>query len=165
MAAFAIALDDPRRDDVRALLARHLAFCHAESPPEHVFALDLEGLLDPAVSFFSLRDADGTLLCVGALKEMGSSHAEIKSMHTAAEARGRGAGRAMVDHLLALARSRGISRVSLETGSQNSFAPARKLYERAGFAYCGPFGDYPDSEHSMFMTIELDRGIAAQRTT
>src|SRR5262249_9162541 len=119
-----IAVDDPRRDDVRALLERHLAFCNEHSPPEDVHALDLQGLLDPAVTFISAR-RHGALLGIGALKELDVVHGELKSMHTAAAARGRGVGRALVDQLVGLARERGYRRVSLETGSMDAFEPAR----------------------------------------
>jgi putative acetyltransferase len=154
MPAPQIAPDDPRRGDVRALLARHLAFAAAASPPESVFALDVDGLLDPAVTFFGCRSG-GELLGVGALKELDAEHAELKSMHTAEAARGQGIGGAMVAHLLSVARERGYRRVSLETGSMVEFAPARSLYERAGFRACGPFGGYPASPHSTFMTLDL----------
>jgi putative acetyltransferase len=146
-----IAVDDPRRDDVRALLEQHLAFARSITPPEQVYALDLEGLLDPTITFFSIR-ADGELLGVGALKQLDPDHAEVKSMHTATAARRRGVGRAMVDHLLAVAAERGVSRVSLETGTMDAFGPARSLYAEAGFAPCAPFGDYEESPTSAFMT-------------
>ncbi len=151
-----IGPDDPRADDVRALLARHLAFAHATSAPEDVFALDVDALVDPAVDFFSYREEDGgAVLGVGALKRIDDGHAEIKSMHTAAEARGRGVGRAMVEHLLAVARERGFSRVSLETGAGPAFAPARALYAGAGFVPCGAFGPYEPSDRSAYMTREV----------
>lgn len=149
-----IGYDDPRAPDVRALLVAHLAFARATSPPEDVHALDVEGLLDPSVSFFGLR-VDGELLAVGALKRLSPSHAEVKSMHTAAHARGGGRARAMLMHLLSVARSEGFSRVSLETGSMAEFAPARALYASAGFVECAPFGDYVPSPHSSFMTLAL----------
>ena len=151
-----IEVDDPRRDDVRALLGRHLAFAHATTPAEDVHALDLDGLLRPEITFFSLRES-GAVLGVGALKELDPAHGEIKSMHTAAAARGRGVARALLDHLLALAAVRGYRRVSLETGSMEAFAPARALYAGAGFVPCGPFGDYRESPSSAYMTLELRR--------
>jgi putative acetyltransferase len=150
-----IAIDDPRADDVRRLLARHLAFAHETTPPEGVFALDIEGLVDPAVTFFSYR-VNGDVLGVGALKEFDGRHGEVKSMHTAETARGRGIGRAIVDHLIGVARQRGYRALSLETGSGPAFAAARRLYASAGFTPCGPFGDYPDSPTSAFMTLSLD---------
>ncbi len=151
---FTIAAEDPARPDVRALLERHLAFCHAVTPLEHAFVLDLDGLRDPAITVFALR-RDDELLGVGALKELDPAHGEIKSMHTAAEARGLGVGRAMVDHLVATAAARGYARVSLETGTMDAFAPARALYANAGFEPCGPFGDYAESADNTFMTLVL----------
>ena len=140
---------------MRALLERHVAFALSTTPPEHSFALDVDGLLDPAITFFSFR-ADGELLGVGAIKQLDPEHAEIKSMHTAAAARERGIGRAVLNHLLGIARSRGYRRVSLETGTMAEFAPARALYESAGFVACGPFADYRPSEDNHFMTLVLD---------
>jgi putative acetyltransferase len=155
MAGFTVAPDDPRAADVHALLAAHLAFTTAQSPPEDMHALDLDGLLRPDISFFSIRD-HGALLGIGALKQLDARHVELKSMHTAVAARGRGVGRAMVLHLLAVSRARGCTRVSLETGSMASFAPAQALYESVGFEVCGPFGDYVPSPNSTFMTLSLE---------
>lgn len=154
MGPFVIAIDDPRREDVQALLRRHLVFAHENSPPEDVHALDISGLLDPAVTFYAARN-DGGVLAIGALKDLGDRHGELKSMHTAAEVRGRGLGRAMVTHLVAEARARGHRRVSLETGSMDAFLPARNLYTSAGFTPCGPFADYSPSRNSTFLTLIL----------
>jgi putative acetyltransferase len=139
---------------VRALLERHLAFSRAVTPPGHVHALDVAGLVDPAVSFFSARRG-GALLGVGALKQLDPSHGELKSMHTAEAARGQGVGRAMVDHLLSIARVRAYRRVSLETGTMDAYAPARALYAKVGFLPCDPFGEYTANPHSTCMTIAL----------
>ncbi len=127
----------------------------SHSPPENVFALDVSGLLDPAVTLYGYR-RDGDLLAIGALKFLGSRHGELKSMHTAAEARGAGIGRAMLNHLIGVARDRGYQRLSLETGSMAGFAPARALYASAGFTECGAFAGYEPSPHSMFMSLSLD---------
>jgi putative acetyltransferase len=154
MADGVIAPDDPRSEDVRLLIARHLAFARSVTPPEDVHALDLDGLVEPGLSFFSYR-ADGELLAIGALKHLDDEHAEVKSMHTAEAARGRGIGRAMLDHLLVVARERGYRRVSLETGAMDAFIPARALYRCAGFEPTGPFGDYGPSPNSAYMTLEL----------
>jgi ubiquinone/menaquinone biosynthesis C-methylase UbiE/GNAT superfamily N-acetyltransferase len=151
-----ISIDDPRAEDVRELLERHLAFASLHTPPEDVHALDIDGLVDPGVTFFSFRRG-GELLGVGALKHLDEGHAEVKSMHTTEAARGRGIGRAIVDHLVGVARDRGYRRVSLETGSMQAFAPARSLYLSAGFAPCGAFGDYTPSRNSAYMTLSLDR--------
>lgn len=155
MSGVRIAVDDPRRDEVRRLLAWHLEFAHANSPPQDVHALDVEGLLDPSLTFFSGRDDDGHVVVVGALKELDAQHGELKSMHTAVEARGRGLGRAMLQHLLDVAAERGYRRVSLETGTPDAFVAARTLYESAGFAPCEPFADYFDSPNSVCMTRTL----------
>jgi len=150
-----IAIDDPRAADVRVLLERHLTSSRGNSPPGADHALDVDELVDPTITFFSFR-RDGELQGVGALKILSADHAELKSMHTAEAARGRGIGRAMVDHLVGLARARGISRVSIETGSQPAFAPARALYASAGFQPCDAFGDYEPSPNSAFMTRLVD---------
>jgi putative acetyltransferase len=150
-----IAPDDPDAPDVRRLLAAHLDFAHRHSPPEDVYALDTAALRAPDITFFSAR-IDGELLGVGALRELDATHAEIKSMHTTTPARGRGVGRAMLDHLLAFAGSRGCTRVSLETGTMAAFAAARTLYASAGFVACEPFGDYRVSPNSVCMTIGVE---------
>jgi putative acetyltransferase len=153
-----ISVDDPRRPDVRALLQRHLEFSLEQTPPEHSFALDSDGLLDPAITFFSVR-SPGELLGIGAIKQLDPEHAEIKSMHTAGAARGRGVGRAMLAHLLGVARARGCRRVSLETGTMEAFAPARALYSSVGFVPCEPFGEYERTKDNYFMTLVLDAGL------
>jgi putative acetyltransferase len=149
-----IAVEDPRADDVQSLLVVHLAFANDHSPPEDVHALDLEALCAPSVTFFTAR-RNGLLVGVGALKELDSTHAELKSMHTAAAARGQGVGAAMVGHLLAVSRERGYQRVSLETGTPAAFTPAQRLYAAAGFERCPPFADYTNSGFSVCMTLVL----------
>jgi putative acetyltransferase len=150
-----ISVDDPRKPDVRALLERHLTFCRSETPPEHSFALDVDALVQPGIAFYSYRDSDGTVLGVGAIKELDPAQAELKSMHTAAEARGRGVGRAILGHLLSVARSRGYRRVSLETGTTPGFTAARALYASAGFVPAEPFADYVRTEDNTFYTLAL----------
>lgn len=154
METWTVQVDDPRNDDVIALLERHLVFARTVTPPGDVHALDLDGLLDPSVTFFSLRD-DGALLAIGAIKELDPTHVELKSIHTAEEARRMGVGRALVERLIQVARERGASRISLETGSMDEFAPSRTLYSRLGFTECAPFAGYVPSRNSTFMTLEL----------
>jgi putative acetyltransferase len=149
-----ISLDDPRAPDVRRLLEVHLGFARAQTPPEDAHALDADGLLDPAVTFFSFR-REGVLLAVGAIKRLDREHAEVKSMHTVQAARGQGIGRRMLEHLVAAARERGYLRLSLETGSMAAFAPARSLYAAAGFTPCEAFGEYRPSANSTYMTLYL----------
>lgn len=146
-----IAPDDPLRPDVLALLEGHLADMRATSPPESVHALDAEALTASRVTFWTARD-EGTLLGCAALADLGGGGGEVKSMRTAPASRGRGVAAALLGHLLDTARERGYARVSLETGSQDFFAPARRLYARHGFEVCGPFGSYRDDPHSTFMT-------------
>lgn len=152
---FAIDRADPRDARVRALVERHLTFGRSFTPLEDAHALGVDQLLDPAIVLFAARGVDEEVLAVGALKEIAPDHGELKTMHTAEAARGRGVGRAMLAHLLAEARRRGYRRVSLETGSMDAFAPARALYEGAGFAPCGPFAGYRRSLHSVYLTIAL----------
>jgi putative acetyltransferase len=155
MDGLVIAVDDPRADDVQQLLRRHLDFAHDHTPLANVHALDVSGLLDPAVTLFSARD-DEQLLAIGALRQLEDQHGEIKSMHTAAEARRRGVGRAMVEHLITVARERGYRRVSLETGTGEAFRPAQALYAAVGFGPCPPFGDYHVTPDNTFLALELD---------
>lgn len=149
-----IAPELPSNVDVVELLERHLGFARATSPACHVHALDLDGLLDPSVTFLTAR-REGELLGVGAIRELAVDHGELKSMHTRSSSRGSGVGRAMVTALLDIARSRHYRRVSLETGTQPAFAPARALYLDSGFVPCPPFGDYTANEHSACMTLML----------
>lgn len=155
-----IEAEDPRSADIVALLETHLELMRRTSPPGHVHALDLDGLVRADITFFAARDG-GELLGVGALRDLGaanraeSGHGEIKSMHTAEAARGRGVGRALVEHCIALANERGWSRLSLETGTMDTFAAARGLYESLGFVECAPFGSYTVNQYSVCMTLEL----------
>jgi putative acetyltransferase len=150
-----IAVADPNADDVRALLERHLTFARGESPPEHVHALAAGAWTDPDLTLFGAR-RDGLLLGVGAVRRLDDTHAELKAMHTRAEARGQGVGQAMLTHLLRVAEARGYRRVSLETGTMEAFAPARALYGRAGFRPCPPFGPYTVNPYSVCLTLVLD---------
>lgn len=149
-----IAVEDPAGPEVAAFLGEHLADMYATSPPESVHALDVEALRGPTVTFWTARSQGGLLGC-GALKEIGPDHGEIKSMRTAAAVRGQGVGAALLEHVVATARVRGYTRLSLETGTQEYFAPARRLYLRGGFAECGPFGNYTLDPSSAYFTREL----------
>jgi putative acetyltransferase len=140
--------------DVQALLDFHFAEMRKTSPPEACHVLPINGLRDPAVTFWSARD-DGKLVGIGALKELATDHGEIKSMRTAPPAVGRGVGRALLSHIVTAARSRGYQRLSLETGSTEPFAAALRLYESEGFVPCGPFGSYQDTPFTRFFTREL----------
>ncbi len=151
-----ISLDDPHAPDVSALLDAHLADMHAESPPESVHALPHGALAAPDVAFWTAR-ADGRLLGCGALKALARAEGEVKSMRTSPDARGRGVASAVLARILDEAARRGYSRVLLETGTQDYFAPARRLYLRHGFVECGPFAAYQPDPLSAFMALDLRR--------
>jgi putative acetyltransferase len=150
-----ITLESPTGPDLRLLFERHTAAMHAETPPESIHMMDAGELAVPEVTFFVMRDG-GIPVGMGAFKRIDRGHAEIKSMHIVAEARGRGLARVMLDHLMSAARAAGFTRLSLETGVEPGFAPARTLYERAGFAACGPFEGYFLDPNSLYMTRLLD---------
>lgn len=154
VAGLRFQIDDLTGEATRALVAHHLTGMHASSPPESVFALDIDGLRHPDVTFFSARAGDEVVV-IGALKRIDETAGELKSMRVADDHLGTGAGRAMLRHLVAEARSRGMRTVWLETGSPDDFLPARRLYESEGFVECGPFGDYPENPFSVFMTLTL----------
>ena len=149
-----VRIDDLSGPEVHALLEEHLRSMHSLSPAESVHALDIEGLRRPGVTFWTVWEG-GELLGCGALKELDARHGEIKSMRTAAAHLRKGVAARLVRHILEEAARRGYARLSLETGSQEGFEPARRLYARFGFDYCGPFADYVEDPHSVFMTREL----------
>ncbi|HEX2545938.1 MAG TPA: GNAT family N-acetyltransferase [Ramlibacter sp.] len=149
-----IERDDLTREPVHELLREHLANMYEWSPPESVHALDLGKLRSPDITFWTVWDGAQLLGC-GALKELDASHGEVKSMRTPRALRGRGAGKAVLAHIVQEARRRGYRRLSLETGTQDGFAPARTLYRSFGFTECGPFADYREDPNSAFMTLEL----------
>jgi putative acetyltransferase len=146
--------DDLSGTQTQALIIRHLAGMHENSPPESVHAFDMDKLRQPGVTFWS-GWVDDDIAVMGALKKLDAENGEIKSMRVADAYLGRGAGRAMLDHILAEARAMGLRHLWLETGSTPAFDPALKLYEKAGFRFCGPFGDYKDDPFSRFMTLAL----------
>jgi putative acetyltransferase len=153
--AVTIAKESPVGADLTLLFTRHTADMHADTPPESIHMMDASELAIPAVQFFVAREA-GQPLAMGAFKMLSDpTHAEIKSMHVLAEARGRGLSKAMLAHVEATAREAGITRLSLETGVQPTFIAARALYERAGYSICGPFEGYWDDPNSLFMTKSL----------
>ncbi len=139
-------------DDVSALLALHFAEMRGSSPPDACHVMPADALAAPGIRFLSLRDASGRLLGIGALKDLGVGHGEIKSMRTAPVALGLGAGGALLDRLLSMARASRMTRVSLETGSGALFDAANRLYLREGFERCEPFGGYKDTPFTRFYT-------------
>lgn len=154
MQDFQIAPGRPGDPEAVHLIRRHLQEMAAQSPAESCHAMDESGLNSPAVAFFLLRHGDAAV-AMGALKRLEEDAFELKSMHTLAEARGTGAGRAMLEYLLDLARHDGARQIYLETGSTADFLPARKLYETYGFVECGPFAGYAEDPWSIFMRLDL----------
>ena len=154
MADYAIREDDLTGADIAALLRLHLDEMHSWSPPESVHAMPIERLRQPDMTFYSVWDGERLAAC-GAIKQLDPRHGELKSMRADPHYRGRGAGKAVLEQLLQVARDRGYARVSLETGKPEAFLPARRLYESHGFAKCPPFGDYAEDDFSLCMTLEL----------
>ncbi|MGX9935760.1 GNAT family N-acetyltransferase [Advenella kashmirensis] len=153
-ATMKIEIDDLSRDEIHALLNEHLQSMYELSPPESVHALDIDKLRQPDITFWTAWDGPQLLGC-GALKELDSKHGEVKSMRTPRALRRTGAGRAILAHVIDIARSRAYERLSLETGTMEEFLAARRLYESFGFSYCGPFGEYVEDPNSVFMTLHL----------
>lgn len=157
--SFVILRDDLRDPRVASFLGEHLQDMRRVSPPESVHALDLDGLRRPEVTFWTLwhleEGGTRTLAGTAALKRLEADHAEVKSMRVSDRLRGQGLATRLLDHLVAQAREHGVRRLSLETGSQPFFAPARALYQRHGFTPCPPFGSYREDPHSRFFTRHL----------
>src|SRR5215470_1419440 len=149
-----IRLDDVRGPEIAALLQEHLRDMHRVSPPESIHALDLESLRQPDITFWAVWDA-GIFAGCGARKALDPQHAAITSMRTASAHRRRGVATQLLEHLLAEAKRRGETRVSLATGSREFFRPARTLYASFGFAPCPPCADYRADPNSVCMTKEL----------
>ncbi len=147
-------MDDLSGPEIAAFLAEHVAQMRAITPIEGKYALDLDGLRRPGITFWSVLDG-GTVVGCGALKRLDDTHAELKSMRTAPDRQRSGIASRLIAHILDEARRIGYTRMSLETGSADFFRPARTLYEKFGFAYCEPFGDYRAGPHNVFMTREL----------
>lgn len=138
-------------DELAHVLQAHWLFCTSSTPIEHVYALDASKLFSPDITVFGAR-IDGELVGVGAMRKLDLLHGELKSMHTLAKSRGSGVGKAMVTHIEDFARSSGIERVSLETGTNEAFRPARELYKSLGYQNCEAFGDYVLSNDNTCMT-------------
>ncbi len=149
-----IRRDDLTNEQVLDLLREHLRCMRLASPPESVHALDVDGLRQRDVTFWTIWDDENLAGC-GALKEIDETHGEIKSMRTAYAYQRQGVAKAMLEYLINEARRRGYRRVSLETGAMKYFDPARKLYGGFGFKFCSPFASYRDDPNSNFMTLEL----------
>jgi putative acetyltransferase len=149
-----IVVDDLSGPAIAEFLAEHVRQMRSITPLESKYALDLDGLRRPEITFWSVLD-DGVLVGCGAIKRLDAEHAELKSMRTAPRRQRSGIASLLLEHILAEARRMGFARLSLETGTDGFFLPARKLYEKFGFDYCEPFADYRSSPHNTFMTRAL----------
>lgn len=149
-----IRVDDLTSPEILRLLEEHVQSAALHSPPESVHALDVVALRRPEITFWSAREGAELLGC-GALKELDPHHGEIKSMRTVTPHLRKGVAAAILSHILEQAKERGYRRLSLETGSMEAFAAARRLYARFGFEECAPFGDYVEDPYSTFMTRAL----------
>ncbi len=146
-----IAVDDLSGAEIAAFLDAHVQQMRAITPLESKHALDLDGLRRPEVTFWTIKDDDVLVGC-GAIKRIDDDHAEIKSMRTEPARQRGGVASLLLGHIISEARLMGFSRLSLETGATEFFAPARALYEKFGFVYCAPFADYKEDPNSVFMT-------------
>lgn len=149
-----IRVDDLTGTQIIELIKEHLIDMASDTPPESMHALDLDGLKQSGVTFWSAWDGEELMGC-GAMKDLGDGHGELKSMRTAKGHLRKGVAKQLLLHIVEEARSSGFKRLSLETGSQESFAPARTFYASIGFQYCGPFADYVEDPYSRYMTLEL----------
>jgi putative acetyltransferase len=149
-----IVVDDLSGSAIADFLAEHVREMRSITPVESKYALDLDGLRRPEITFWSVLDADAVVGC-GALKRLDADHAELKSMRTSPARKRSGIASMLLRHILAEASTMGFARLSLETGTDDFFQPARRLYEKFGFTYCEPFADYRPSPHNTFMTRTL----------
>ena len=149
-----IKRDNLSSEAIARFLQQHIEDMQAVSPPESKHALDLNGLKQSDIQFWSVWQEEALIGCC-AIKKLSNTHGEIKSMRVATQARGRGVGTAMLHHLINKARENGMSRLSLETGSMSFFTPARRLYEKSGFVPCPPFAQYKPDPNSCFYTLSL----------
>jgi putative acetyltransferase len=149
-----IVVDDLSGPRIARFLDEHVRQMRSITPPENAYALDLDALRRPEITFWSVLDGDDLVGC-GAMKRLDPDHAEVKSMRTAVPRTRSGIGSLLLTHIMAEAGRMGFTRLSLETGTDDFFRPARKLYEKFGFQYCGPFADYQPSPHNAFMTRAL----------
>ena len=149
-----IVVDDLSGPEIAAFLTEHVRQMHEITPIENAYALDLDGLRRPDITFWTAVDGSTVVGCA-ALKQLDPTHAELKSMRTAPARTRTGVASRLLEHVIGAARQRGYRRMSLETGTDDFFLPARRLYEKFGFDYCDPFGGYAPSPHNTFMTRAL----------
>ncbi|MGH3876535.1 MAG: GNAT family N-acetyltransferase [Actinophytocola sp.] len=149
-----IVVDDLSGPEIAAFLDEHIRQLRAITPLESKYALDLDALRAPDITFWSVRDGNALVGC-GALKRLAPDHAEVKSMRTSPTRQRSGIAALLLDHIITEAQRLGFTRLSLETGADEFFLPARRLYEKFAFDYCAPFADYQPSPHNTFMTRQV----------
>ena len=149
-----ITIVSPLNNEVAQILEIHHNFCTSTTPADCCHVMNVSQLISPQIEVFAAR-LDGKYVGVGALRVLNETHGELKSMHTLEKARGQGVGRALVEHISNHAKTKGITRLSLETGTNDAFRAARELYFSMGFEICEPFGDYSLSENNLYMTKVL----------
>ncbi|MFF3544792.1 GNAT family N-acetyltransferase [Streptomyces platensis] len=149
-----IEVDDLSSPEIASFLDEHVQQMRSLTPLESKHALDLDSLRKPEITFWSASDGDSLVGC-GAIKRLDAGHAELKSMRTRPTRQRSGVASQLLEHIIAEAQGMGFTRLSLETGAAAFFLPARRLYEKFGFQYCGPFADYRPDRNSTFMTRAL----------
>ncbi|GGZ40739.1 GNAT family N-acetyltransferase [Streptomyces bluensis] len=149
-----IVVDDLSGRQIAEFLEEHVQEMRSITPLESKHALGLDELRSPEVTFWSVLDGDALVGC-GAIKKLDAGHAELKSMRTSSARKRSGIASQLLEHILTEAKRVGLTRISLETGSAEFFRPARNLYQKFGFGYCEPFGDYQLDPNSVFMTRTL----------
>jgi len=149
-----IFLDDLSGPEIAGFLAEHIEEMRAVTPPGSKHALDLDGLRNPSVRFWTVVSG-GQIVGCGAIQRLDDHHGEIKSMRVAPSCRRRGVASMLLLYLIDEAERTGLLRLSLETGASDFFARARSLYQKHGFEFCGPFADYVPDPNSVFMTKVL----------
>ena len=143
------SFDNP---EVNKLLIKHFIELRSVSPEGSAHVLDIAGLKDPSIKFWSLWEEDD-LVGSGALKFLDKEHGEFKSIRVNDRFRSKGNGSKVIDHLIKEAKKLNIRRLSLETGAGDFFLNARKLFNKCGFEVCGPFSHYKNDINSVYMTM------------
>ena len=140
--------------EVNDLLKKHFIELRSVSPAGSTHVLDIDGLKDPSIKFWSLWENNKLIGC-GALKFLEKNHGEFKSIRVADEFRKKGIGERIIEHLIEEAKKLEISKLSIETGAGEFFLPARKLFAKFGFESCIPFAHYKEDPNSCYFTKNL----------
>ena len=141
--------------EVHELLTKHFIELRSASPEDSCHVLDIAGLKDTSIKFWSLWDGNN-LMGSGALKFLDKEHGEFKSIRVSDKFRGKGNGSKVINHLINEAKKLNIKRLSLETGAGDFFLAARKLFLKCGFETCEPFSNYKDNINSVYMTMQIN---------